>query len=264
MLIRVFEDSGALSRAASTDAAALLRAAIAARGVARLVAATGTSQITFLDHLCSEPGIAWDKVELFHLDEYLGLPADHPASFRRFLNDRLVARVGVRRVHFLDGMADPSKVTREAAAAISAAPVDLAFAGIGENAHLAFNDPPADFETNAPFLVVDLDEACRRQQVGEGWFPSIEDVPARAITMSVKQILKAKTILCLASGARKARAVADSFGPAAISPAVPASILREHAGTTVYLDRGAAAGLTPDALRRWAETGSSHRVTHPS
>lgn len=252
MLIRVFDNSGALSRAASTDAAALLRTAIAARGVARLVAATGSSQIAFLDHLCGEPGIAWDKVELFHLDEYLGLPADHPASFRRFLRDRLVDRVGIRRVHFLDGTADPAKVARETAAAISAAPVDVAFAGIGENAHLAFNDPPADFETDSPFLVVDLDEACRRQQVGEGWFPSIEDVPARAITMSVKQMLKARTILCLASGARKARAVASSFGQAPISPLVPASILRDHAGTTVYLDRAAASGLADDDLRRWS------------
>ncbi len=252
MHIRVFEESDALSRAASADAAALLRAAIARRGVARVVAATGTSQIAFLDYLCAEPGIAWDTVELFHLDEYLGLPAEHPASFRRFLQDRLVSRVGIRHVHFLDGMADPDAVARAAAAAISAAPVDVAFTGIGENAHLAFNDPPADFETASPFLVVDLDETCRRQQVGEGWFTSIADVPTRAITMSVSQILRANTILCLASGARKARAVAGSFGRTEVSPLAPASILRGHGCTTVYLDREAAAGLDGEELRRWS------------
>jgi glucosamine-6-phosphate deaminase len=263
MQIRVFDDSGALSRAASADAAARLRSALAAQGAARLVAATGTSQIAFLDSLCDAPDIAWDRVELFHLDEYLGLPADHRASFRRFLRDRFVARVGIREVHFLDGTADPAAVIRETAAAISAAPIDLAFAGIGENGHLAFNDPPANFETESPFLIVDLDEACRRQQVGEGWFERIEDVPTRAITMSVRQILKAKAILCLASGTRKARAVADSFGRKAISPDVPASILRQHAGTTVYLDADAAAGLTDDDRRRWAETSASRSVSHP-
>lgn len=256
MLIRVFEDAGALSRAASADAAALIRAAIAARGTARLVAATGTSQIPFLEHLCAEPGIAWDTVELFHLDEYLGLSAEHPASFRRFLTDRLVTRTGIRRVHFLDGTADPVAVARETGAAISAAPIDVAFAGIGENGHLAFNDPPADFSTESPFLVVELDEACRRQQVGEGWFERMEDVPARALTMSVRQILKAKAILCLASGTRKARAVAESFGQTPVSPLVPASILRGHAATTVYLDGAAAAGLGEDDLRRWSQAGA--------
>ncbi|MEO8480697.1 MAG: glucosamine-6-phosphate deaminase [Acidobacteriota bacterium] len=252
MLIRVFPDKAALSRAASADAAALLRAAISERGEARVVAATGTSQIAFLEHLCEEPGIAWDKVELFHLDEYLSLPADHPASFRRFLNDRLVSRVGIQRVHFLDGAADPLAVVCQTGAAISGGPIDVAFAGIGENAHLAFNDPPADFETEAPFLVVELDEACRRQQVSEGWFESIDDVPKRAITMSVRQILKAKTVLCLASGLRKATAVAASFGQGSVSPVVPASMLRQHAGTTVYLDPDAASGLTEADVRRWA------------
>lgn len=252
MQIRVFDEADALSRAASADAAVLLRAAIAARGAARVVAATGSSQIAFLDYLCAEPGIAWDTVELFHLDEYLGLPAEHPASFRRFLQDRLVSRVGIRRVHFLDGMADPEAVIRATAAAISAAPVDVAFTGIGENAHLAFNDPPADFETVSPFLVVDLDEACRRQQVGEGWFNTIADVPTRAITMSVNQILQANTILCLASGARKATAVGNSFGRTDVSPLAPASVLRGHRNTTVYLDREAAAGLTGEDLRRWS------------
>jgi len=257
MLIRLFEDSGALSRAAAAEAATLLREAIAAGGGARLIAATGTSQIAFLDYLCAEPGIAWDRVELFHLDEYLGLPGDHPASFRRFLADRLVDRVGIARVHFLNGMADPATAVRDTGAAIAAGSVDLAFAGIGENAHLAFNDPPADFETEQPFLVVELDEACRRQQVGEGWFRATEEVPTRAITMSVRQILKAKRILCLASGSRKARAVAASFGSTTVTAGVPASILQEHAGTTLYLDRAAAADLPEEALRRFGARAST-------
>jgi glucosamine-6-phosphate deaminase len=249
MLIREFANAAALSLAAADDAERLIGAAIAAHGRARVVAATGTSQIAFLADLSGRKAIAWDKVELFHLDEYLGLDAGHPASFVRFLEDRLVRPAGIRHVHFLDGAAPPEAVIRQATAAISAAPIDLAFAGIGENAHLAFNDPPADFDTADPFLVVDLDEACRRQQVGEGWFPDLASVPTRAITMSVRQILSARHILCLASGTRKARAVADSFGPGPISPVVPASILRTHDGTTVYLDQAAAAGLG-DASRR--------------
>jgi glucosamine-6-phosphate deaminase len=252
MRIRVYEDAATLSRDAAADAARVLRETIAAHGQARLVAATGTSQIAFLEALYAEPAIAWDRVELFHLDEYLDLPPNHPASFVRFLRERLIDRVGIRRAHMLDtATGDADKVIRQVAAEMAKAPIDLAFTGIGENAHLAFNDPPADLETTQPFLVVELDEACRRQQVGEGWFRDVADVPRRAITMSVHQILQAREILCLASGARKRQAVADSFSDAGVSAAVPASALRQHARTTVYLDRAAAAGLTPAQLTRW-------------
>jgi glucosamine-6-phosphate deaminase len=255
MRIRVYENAAALSRDAAADAARLLRETIAARGGARLIAATGTSQIAFLEALCAEPSIAWDRVELFHLDEYLDLPPNHPASFVRFLRERLIDRVGIGRTHMLDmaaadGSAD--ELVRRVGAELSKAPIDLAFVGIGENAHLAFNDPPADLDTTQPFLVVELDEACRRQQVGEGWFRDVAEVPRRAITMSVQQILQAREILCLASGARKRQAVADSFGGEGVSAIVPASALQQHARTTVYLDRDAAAGLTPDQLARWA------------
>jgi glucosamine-6-phosphate deaminase len=252
MRIRVYEDAATLSRDAAADAARVLRETIAAHGQARLVAATGTSQIAFLEALYAEPAIAWDRVELFHLDEYLDLPPNHPASFVRFLRERLIDRVGIRRAHMLDtATGDADKVIRQVAAEMAKAPIDLAFTGIGENAHLAFNDPPADLETTQPFLVVELDEACRRQQVGEGWFRDVAEVPRRAITMSVHQILQAREILCLASGARKRQAVADSFSDAGVSAAVPASALRQHARTTVYLDRAAAAGLTPAQLTRW-------------
>jgi glucosamine-6-phosphate deaminase len=252
MRIRVYEDAATLSRDAAADAARVLRETIAAHGQARLVAATGTSQIAFLEALYAEPAIAWDRVELFHLDEYLDLPPNHPASFVRFLRERLIDRVGIRRAHMLDtATGDADKVIRQVAAEMAKAPIDLAFTGIGENAHLAFNDPPADLETTQPFLVVELDEACRRQQVGEGWFRDVAEVPRRAITMSVHQILQAREILCLASGARKRQAVADSFSDAGVSAAVPASALQQHARTTVYLDRAAAAGLTPAQLTRW-------------
>jgi glucosamine-6-phosphate deaminase len=255
MRIRVYENAVALSRDAAADAARLLRETIAARGGARLIAATGTSQIAFLEALCAEPSIAWDRVELFHLDEYLDLPPNHPASFVRFLRERLIDPAGIRRVHMLDTAAGDGRadeVIRRVSAELATAPIDLAFTGIGENAHLAFNDPPADLETTTPFLVVELDEACRRQQVGEGWFRDVAEVPRRAITMSVHQILQAREILCLASGARKRQAVADSFGDADVRAAVPASALRTHGRTTIYLDRAAAAGLAPEQLARWA------------
>ncbi len=179
---------------------------------------------------------------MFHLDEYIGLPMTHPASFRRYLLERLIRPAGIRRYHLLDGEADPQKVCRQVGAALNAAPIDIAFVGIGENGHLAFNDPPADFETEEPYLVVQLDETCRRQQLGEGWFPRLEDVPRQAISMSVRQILKAKQILCTVPDARKARAVQACLA-GEISPQAPASALRWHSNVTFLLDRDSAALL---------------------
>ena len=179
---------------------------------------------------------------MFHLDEYVGLPIDHPASFRRYLLDRLINKVGISRYHLLNGESDPAQVTRQVGAALVKRPIDLAFVGIGENGHLAFNDPPADFETDRPYLTVTLDDACRKQQVGEGWFGSIDEVPTQAISMSVQQILKSKEIIAVVPDARKARAVrACVEGP--VSPMAPASILQTHADTTLYLDQDSAALL---------------------
>jgi glucosamine-6-phosphate deaminase len=184
-------------------------------------------------------------VEFFHLDEYLGLPDTHPASFRRYLLDRLLTKVPMGTAHLLDGEADPEAVRREVGSRIASAPIDIAFVGIGENAHLAFNDPPADFETTDPYLVVNLDEACRRQQVGEGWFPDIDAVPAQALSMSVRQIMATREILCIVPDARKAEAVRASLeGP--VTPDVPASILQTHPNVTFFLDRFSAARLSPD------------------
>jgi len=248
MTIRVFADKAALAREAALHAARLIRGAIAERGVARILAATGESQIGFLDALVRSPGLEWAKVEMFHLDEYIGLAADHPASFRKYILDRLVRRTGMVRFHLLDGEADPAAECERAGRLLAVAPVDVAFAGIGENGHIAFNDPPADFETEAPYLVVTLDEACRRQQVGEGWFRALADVPERAITISVRQLLKARAIVSVVPDARKAEAVLRCLeGP--VGREAPASILRTHPDATLYLDAASASLLSPQTLR---------------
>jgi glucosamine-6-phosphate deaminase len=242
MRVQTLPDSPSLAAAAAAQASAAIRRAVAARGHARVLAATGASQIPFLAALIEMPGIAWKSVELFHLDEYIGLPDTHGASFRRYLLDRLVAPTGIGTFHGLDGTADPATVCREVGARLSAAPVDVAFVGIGENGHLAFNDPPADFETTVPYLVVTLDEACRRQQVGEGWFPDFASVPARAISVSCRQLLTAREIVCVVPDARKAWAVkATCDGD--ITPLAPASILRTHPDVSLYLNPGSAALL---------------------
>lgn len=244
MQIRVLETVPELNREAAAKAAAVLKRALAARDRARLVAATGSSQLGFLDELTATPGIDWPRVELFHLDEYLGLPADHPGSFCRFMRDRLITRTGIVDHHLIDGTGDPVAVIRELSEALRRAPVDLAITGIGENGHLAFNEPPADFETSEAFVVVALDETSRRQQVGEAWFARVEEVPTRAITMTVPEILKARDIVCLAHGTRKARAVASCFNSSP-TPFAPASMLATHRHTTVYLDAEAASLLLP-------------------
>ena len=184
---------------------------------------------------------------MFHLDEYVGIPESHPASFRRFLRERLIEKAGISKFYLLDGDNDPAEVIRVVGNALRAAPVDVAFVGIGENGHLAFNDPPADFETEEPYLLVKLDEVCRRQQMGEGWFRSISEVPERAISMSVRQILKAKVIICIVPDARKANAVKACL-EGEISPLAPASILRTHPNTTLYLDQQSSALLSAATL----------------
>lgn len=243
MNIKVFKDKATLAATAADQAASILRKAISEKGAARIIAATGASQFEFLDALTAMPGIDWSRVEMFHLDEYIGLPMSHPASFRSYLLKRLINKVGIIRYHLLDGESDPALVAREVGAKLASALIDVAFVGIGENGHLAFNDPPADFETEEPYLVVNLDEACRRQQMGEGWFATLADVPLSALSMSVRQILKAQEIICVVPDARKARAVAACF-EGQVSPEVPASILRTHPRCTVYLDDDSAALLT--------------------
>jgi glucosamine-6-phosphate deaminase len=253
MQIKTYRDRLTMSRAAAGRAAQALRDAIESRGGARIVAATGASQLDFLDALTGLPGIDWTRVEMFHLDEYIGLPIDHPASFRKYLLDRLIRKAGIVRYHLLDGERDASRVADQIGGEITKAPVDISFIGIGENGHVAFNDPPADFATEQPYLIVTLDGACRRQQVGEGWFASFDEVPSQAISMSVRQILKSREIICVVPDARKAAAVKTCV-EGAVSPAAPASILRTHASTTLYLDRDSAALLSPAVRGEILET----------
>lgn len=242
-MVRLLDDPARLAAAAAADASGRIRRAIGLRGRARVVAATGASQIAFLDRLVREPAVEWDKVELFHLDEYIGLPIAHPASFRKYLLERLIGPAGITRYHLLDGEQDADAVCRDVGRLLQQDAIDVACVGIGENGHLAFNDPPADFETEAPYIVVTLDEPCRRQQVGEGWFAQLADVPETAISMSVRQILRARSIVCVVPDQRKADAVRAAVeGP--VDPMTPASILRHHSDVTIYLDRESASLLS--------------------
>lgn len=243
MNVKGYADKNLLGRAAAEHAALSIRAAIRDHGKARIIASTGASQFEFLKALTTAPDIEWRRVELFHLDEYIRLPVSHPASFRKYLLDRFIYPTGILTYHLLDGNADPQEVARSMGEELNSAPVEIAFVGIGENGHLAFNDPPADFETESPFLIVELDEACRRQQVGEGWFADISEVPRRAITMSIRQILKAKEIIAAVPDARKAAAV-RACCEGEITPLVPASALRVHPNTTIFLDTQSAALLS--------------------
>jgi glucosamine-6-phosphate deaminase len=245
MWLKVFNDKVTLGEAAAAQAATAIRRALAEHGHARIIAATAASQREFLDALTQSPAIDWSKVEAFHLDEYIGLPLTHPGSFRSMLLEFLIRRTGITNYHLLDGDApNPAEVVRRVGQQLASAPIDVAFLGIGENGHIAFNDPPADFKTEDPYIIVNLDEACRQQQVGEAWFADISQVPKQAISMSPRQILKAKEILAVVPDTRKAQAVKACF-EGEISPMAPASILRTHANATVYLDTNSASLLGP-------------------
>lgn len=256
MLVKLFNDTAELARAAAEQATAAIQRALAERDRCRIVLATGTSQFAFLDALTSTPGIDWKKTEAFHLDEYVGMPVTHPASFRKILLERVIHKVGIERYHFVEGDApDLAAALRKVGKQLTSAPIDLAFIGIGENGHIAFNDPPADFDTEDPYIVVKLDEACRRQQVGEGWFADISQVPTRAISMSVRQIMKAREIIGVVPDQRKAKAVKACL-EGEIRSTAPGSILRRHPNGTVYLDEDSSALLSPtlrDVLRHDSE-----------
>jgi glucosamine-6-phosphate deaminase len=242
MEIIISNDAKEMGQQAALRGAAALRQAIAERGSANVIVATGASQFTMLEALVMED-VDWTKVTGFHLDEYLQLPATHPASFRKYLKERFVDRLPLAAFHYVQGdAADPQAECERLGRLIEKFPIDVAFIGIGENGHLAFNDPPADFETTSPYLVVKLDEACRRQQMGEGWFPTLEDVPQRAISMSVRQILKSRLIVCSVPDARKAAAVKGAVnGP--VTPTCPASILQQHPNCGLFLDKASASEI---------------------
>lgn len=232
-----------LGAAAARHIAAKLREAIAARGEARLALSTGMSQFETIAALIQED-VDWGKVSMFHLDEYVNLPESHPASFRGYLKERFTSKVPLKQVYFVDGEGDLAATLSALNAAIAQAPIDVGVIGIGENAHIAFNDPPADFDRQDAYYVATLDERCRNQQVGEGWFATFDDVPEQAITMSVAQILRSRTIISAVPHAVKAEAVRATLESPEITPLVPATKLREHADWTLYLDEASAALLT--------------------
>ena len=244
MKIEVFKTKAECGAAAADRGAQILKKTIAAKGRASFIVATGASQFDFMKALTQKDGIEWQNTAMYHLDEYIGITEEHPASFRRYLKERLVDVVQPGTVHFIQGeAADPAAECRRMNDIISQDNIDVAFVGIGENGHLAFNDPPADFDTELPFIIVELDRACRQQQFGEGWFASLEDVPTTAISMSIQQIMKSEAIICTVPDERKARAVKQCF-EGEVSPMHPASILREHANAFVYLDEPAASLLS--------------------
>ena len=245
MTIQVYPNKAQMGRAAAETAAELMKETLEKQPKLRFIAATGASQFEFLDHLCSIPGIDWSRTEMFHLDEYVGIPESHPASFVGYLKKRLVDRVHPGAVQFVRGDAPDSEQERtRISKLIGAEPVDIAFVGIGENGHLAFNDPPADFEAAEPYLVLDLDERCRAQQVGEGWFSSVDEVPPRAYTISIPQILKSNHIICTVPDERKAEAVKHCLSSDhEVTPQWPASILKTHDRCYVFLDEASASLL---------------------
>jgi glucosamine-6-phosphate deaminase len=240
-----FDTKEKMGAAAAAAGAEKMRTALQERGEVNIIVATGASQFEMLEALTKEGGIDWTKVTVFHLDEYVGLSIEHPASFRKYLKERFEDQLPapVRAFHYINAEDNPEAECRRVGELIAGSPIDVAFVGIGENGHLAFNDPPADFETEEPYLVVDLDEACRQQQFGEGWFPSLEAVPAKAISMSVRQIMKSGSIICTVPDERKSEAVKNAV-EGEVTPQVPASILQEHDDCQLYLDGPAASQLS--------------------
>lgn len=243
MEIIVKENNVELGQAAGTAAASLINQAIEDRGEANIILATGASQFETLKQLIASD-IDWSKVTMFHLDEYIGMPESHPASFRKYLKERFLAKVSpLKAAHLVNGEGDPEAECKRLEELILKFPIDVAMVGIGENAHLAFNDPPADFDTERAYLVVELDEKCRMQQLGEGWFPDLDAVPAQAISMGIKQIMKSKHIVCSVPDERKAVAVKNSIENE-VSNLYPASILQQHTSCTYYLDKNSASLLS--------------------
>lgn len=239
MKISIAKTEAELGIAAASKIAELLNRAISTNGKAHYLVSTGASQYSTFDALLKEK-VDWTKVTMFHLDEYIGLPATHPASFQKYLRERFVSKVPLKRAVFINGVGDIAENIRMLNEDISAHPIDVGVIGIGENAHIAFNDPPADFNTEAPFHVVALDDACKAQQVGEGWFASLADVPSRAISITPKQIMRCRHIISPVPGARKARAIKNTLEAQSPNVMIPASLLKTHERFFLFLDRGSA------------------------
>lgn len=237
------DNAVALGKAAGAQTAELIKTAIAAKGEANIILATGASQFETLNTLVADKAIDWSRVVMFHLDEYIGIAETHNASFRKYLKERFLQNVSrLKDYHLINGKANPEQEAVRLNDLINSVSIHVALVGIGENGHLAFNDPPADFDIETPYIIVNLDEACRRQQMNEGWFASLEEVPTRAISMSIRQIMKSKRIICSVPDQRKAAAVRNCLQNQ-VSPLYPASILQQHAGCEIYLDKASASFL---------------------
>ena len=244
MNVNVTRDPSELGKEAGGAAAQIIRDAVAGNGYANIILATGTSQFETLNQLIAEKNIDWNKVSMFHLDEYIGLYINHPASFRKYLRERFLSKIpSLKKYYLINGDTDPKAECTRLGSLIAKHPIDVALIGIGENGHLAFNDPPADFEIEQSYIIVTLDEACRKQQMGEGWFKSMEEVPCSAISMSVSQILKSKHIICSVPDSRKAIAVKNTLEQP-VNNQCPASILQMHPACVFYLDIYSAALLS--------------------
>lgn len=254
MNIQIKSNPLELGQSAGKEAGQLIRDAIGERGAANIILATGTSQFETLNQLMREENIDWSKVTMFHLDEYIGLPETHPASFRKYLKERFLEKMPpLKAAHLVNGETNPEAECVWLGDLITQYPIDVALVGIGENGHLAFNDPPADFETEEPYIIVELDDACRRQQYGEGWFKNLDAVPRQAISMSVKQILKSRHIICSVPDKRKAEAVRNSVENS-VSNLYPASILQTHKHCTLFLDRESASLLSKESGQTTSRT----------
>ncbi|MDH3709918.1 MAG: glucosamine-6-phosphate deaminase [Cyclobacteriaceae bacterium] len=247
MDIFIADNKKELGKYAAHLGAKLIREGLAQNEAVNIVVATGASQFEMLEELV-KADLDWSRVKGFHLDEYLDLSIDHPASFRKYLKKRFVEKVPLNEFYYVNGQSNPEEECQRLGKLINEHPISVAFVGIGENAHLAFNDPPADFDTSHPFLVVDLDQACRTQQLNEGWFETLSDVPTRAISMSIKQILTSTHIICTVPDQRKAMAVAKSV-EGEVTPMVPASALQTHPQVHMCLDRDSASQLSQTSLK---------------
>lgn len=252
MEITIYDSMSELGKAAGSAAANLVRQAINEKGAANIILATGTSQFETLKQLTGEKGIDWSKVVMFHLDEYIGLPVTAKASFRKYLKERFIDKVPyLKAAHLINAENNAEEECNRLGELIKKHPIDVALVGIGENAHLAFNDPPADFETEEPYIIVDLDEACRQQQLGEGWFETIEKVPQQAISMSIKQIMRSKQIICSVPDSRKALAVKNTVEQQ-VNNHYPASILQLHPDCRLYIDSASASLLSKNIIQQQA------------
>lgn len=249
MKVRILKNSEKLGKEAAAYSAEIINRCIAQKGKARIVLSTGASQFDTIKALV-EMDIDWSKVEMFHLDEYINLSETHPASFRKYLKERFVSKVNLKQAYFVNGEGDIEKNIKELSDELEKEPIDIGLIGIGENAHIAFNDPPADFDRNEPYIIVNLDDNCKKQQVGEGWFPTIDDVPKQAISMSVRQIMKCNTIVSCVPYMVKAKAIKQMLEND-ITNMIPATILKKHDNIVVYLDEESASLADREMLDKY-------------